>query len=51
MTIEISGVTDAELDKALANISVLPKHEQVELLMELDELEKKYISEKNSQIN
>ena len=40
MPIEISGVTDAELDTALANIAVLPKHEQLELLAELTELEK-----------
>ena len=40
MAIEIPGVTDAELDKALANISVLPKAEQVQLLAALDELEK-----------
>ena len=40
MAIEITGVTDAELDKALPNIAVLPKAEQIQLLAALDELEK-----------
>jgi hypothetical protein len=40
MAIEIAGITDAELDKALANIALLPKTEQVQLLAALDELEK-----------
>ena len=46
MPIEISGVTDAELDTALANIAVLPKREQIELLAELNELEKSQTIEK-----
>jgi hypothetical protein len=46
MPIEIAGITDADLDTALANISVLPKNEQVQLLMELDELEKTQAIEK-----
>ena len=46
MAIEISGVTDAELDKALANIAVLPKAEQIQLLAALDELEKTQTVEK-----
>ena len=40
MAIEISGFSDADLDTALANISVLPKAEQMQLLAALDELEK-----------
>ena len=46
MPIEISGISDAELDKALANIALLPKSEQVQLLAELDELEKTQTVEK-----
>ena len=46
MPIEISGVTDAELDTALANIAVLPKREQIALLAELNELEKSQTIEK-----
>jgi hypothetical protein len=46
MAIEITGVTDAEIDKALANIAVLPKAEQVQLLAALDELEKSQTVEK-----
>ena len=46
MAIEIAGITDAELDKALANIALLPKTEQVQLLAALDELEKTQTVEK-----
>ena len=38
MPIEIAGITDADLDTALANISVLPPREQQQLLAELNEL-------------
>jgi len=40
MPIDITGFSEADIDKALANIAVLPKNEQVQLLAELDELEK-----------
>ena len=40
MPIEITGFSDADIDKALANIAVLPKHEQVQFLAQLEELEK-----------
>jgi hypothetical protein len=46
MPIEITGVTDAELDKALANISLLTATEQQQLLSELDALEKTQTVEK-----
>jgi hypothetical protein len=32
MTIDIPGFSDADIDKALANISLLPPHEQQQLL-------------------
>jgi predicted phage terminase large subunit-like protein len=41
MAIEINGFSDADMQKALANISLLPRKEQIELLAELDELEQK----------
>ena len=41
MAIEISGFSDADVQKALANISLLPRKEQIELLAELEELEQK----------
>lgn len=40
MAINISGFSEADIDKALAHISVLPKHEQVQFLAQLEELEK-----------
>jgi predicted phage terminase large subunit-like protein len=46
MPIEIAGITDADLDTALANISVLPPREQQQLLAELNELEKTQAIEK-----
>ena len=49
MPIEIAGITDADLDTALANISVLPKNEQIQLLKELEELEKTQTIEKRQE--
>ena len=40
MALEIKGFSEADIQKALANISLLPRKEQIELLTELDELEK-----------
>ncbi len=34
MPIEIPGISDADLDTALANIAVLPKNEQIQLLVQ-----------------
>ena len=50
MPIEIAGITDADLDTALANISVLPPREQQQLLAELNELEKTQTVEKRQNI-
>ena len=49
MPIEIAGITDADLDTALANIGVLPQREQQQLLAELDELEKTQAVEKRQE--
>ena len=49
MPIEIAGITDADLDTALANISVLPPREQQQLLAELNELEKTQAIEKRQE--
>ena len=46
MPIDIAGFSEADIDKALANIAVLPKNEQVQLLAELEELEKSQTVEK-----
>lgn len=46
MPIDIQGFSEADIDKALANIAVLPKNEQVQLLAELEELEKSQTVEK-----
>jgi predicted phage terminase large subunit-like protein len=40
MALDISGFTEADVQKALANISLLPRNEQIQLLAELEELEK-----------
>ena len=40
MALDISGFTEADVQKALANISLLPRNEQIQLLSELEELEK-----------
>ena len=51
MPINIAGITDADLDTALANISVLPQREQQQLLAELNELEKtKLVTDVNKTI-
>jgi 3-methyladenine DNA glycosylase Tag len=46
MPIDIAGITDADLDTALANIGVLPPREQQQLLAALNELEKTQAVEK-----
>jgi hypothetical protein len=46
MAIEIPGFSDADIDKALANISLLPPHEQQQLLAELNQLEEIQVVEK-----
>jgi hypothetical protein len=48
MPIDIAGITDADLDTALANIGVLPPMEQQQLLAELNELEKTQAIEKKT---
>jgi len=40
MALDISGFTEADVQKALANISLLARNEQIQLLAELEELEK-----------
>ena len=40
MAIDIKGFSEADMQKALANISLLPRAEQIQLLEELDALEK-----------
>ena len=46
MAINISGFSEADVSKALDNISLLPRIEQIELLTELNELEGKQSVEK-----
>jgi len=46
MAINISGFSEADVSKALDNISLLPRTEQIELLTELNELEGKQSVEK-----
>ena len=46
MALDIAGFSDADIDKALANISVLPPNEQKQLLIELEALEETQTVEK-----
>jgi predicted phage terminase large subunit-like protein len=46
MAINIAGFSDADIDKALANIAVLPPHEQKQFLAELEQLEQTQTVEK-----
>ena len=46
MALNIAGFSDADIDKALANISVLPPNEQKQLLIELEALEETQTVEK-----
>jgi len=49
MAINISGFSEADVSKALDNISLLPRTEQIELLTELNELEDKQSVEKRQE--
>ena len=46
MALNIAGFSDADIDKALANISILPPNEQKQLLIELEALEETQTVEK-----